>query len=49
MRAQAYDDGAGCAAANFTIVQILLMMFPERERIAILIGIRHAVAKFLLY
>jgi len=39
-----------CAAANFTIVQILLMMFPERERIAILIGMAaSAVAKFLLY
>ncbi len=39
-----------CAAANFAVVQALLALFPDRERIVILVGMAAGAAgKFLLY
>lgn len=39
-----------CAAANYSIVQALLLPFPDRERLVILAGMAvGAAGKFLLY
>ncbi len=39
-----------CAVTNYTVVQLLLLPFPDKERIVILVGMgAGAVGKFLLY